>query len=116
MKALLLYYGGMELQDVYFKLPEPPESGEGETVFTVAMDQLHQHVTPQVNVPYEIYLFRNMAQLPTESIDQFVTRLRQKADYCQFETKKDENKQWPELWKQAQRKKRASLIRIPCMK
>jgi hypothetical protein len=29
--------------------------------------------------------------LPTESIDQFVTRLRQKADYCQFETKKDEN-------------------------
>ena len=32
-----------------------------------------------------------MAQLPTESIDQYVTRLRQKADYCQFEEKIDEN-------------------------
>ena len=32
-----------------------------------------------------------MAQLHTESIDQYVTRLRQKADYCQFGDKVDEN-------------------------
>ena len=91
MKALLLHCGGMDLQDVYFTLPAAPEPGEGETVFTVAMKQLEQHFTPQVNVPFERHLFRNMAQLPTESIDQYVTRLRQKADYCQFEEKIDEN-------------------------
>lgn len=32
-----------------------------------------------------------MVQLPTESIDQYVTRLRQKADYCQFGDNIDEN-------------------------
>ena len=55
------------------------------------MKQLEQHFTPQVNVLFERHLFRNMAQLPNESIDQYVTRLRQKADYCQFEEKIDEN-------------------------
>jgi hypothetical protein len=47
IKALLLHCGGMELQDVYFTLPESPEPGDGETVFTVAMNQLDQHFTPQ---------------------------------------------------------------------
>ena len=81
----------MDLQHVYFTLPAAPEPGEGKTTFTVAMKQLEQHFTPQVNVPFERHLFRNMAQLPTESIDQYVTRLRQRADYCQFEEKIDEN-------------------------
>ena len=36
---------------------------------------------PQVNVPYERHLFRTMAQLPTESIDHFITRLRERAEY-----------------------------------
>ena len=81
MKALLLHCGGMDLQDVYFTLPAASSPGEGETVFTVAMKQLEEHFTPQVNVPLERHLFRNMAQLPNESIDQYVTRLLQKADY-----------------------------------
>ena len=34
---------------------------------------------------------RNMQQLSTESTDQYVTRLRQRADLCQFEDKTDEN-------------------------
>ena len=37
---------------------------------TVAMEQLNQYSTPQVNVPYERHLFRTMAQLPAESVDQ----------------------------------------------
>lgn len=32
-----------------------------------------------------------MTQLPTESIDQFVTRLREKADCCEFSETTDEN-------------------------
>ena len=34
-----------------------------------------------------------MEQLPDESIDQYVTRLLQKADYCQFGDNRDENVQ-----------------------
>ena len=51
MKALLLHCGGMDLQDIYFTLPAAPEPREGETEFTVAMNQLEQHFTPQVNTP-----------------------------------------------------------------
>ena len=32
-----------------------------------------------------------MAQLPTESVDQFITRLRERAEYCEFGDTKDEN-------------------------
>ena len=67
------------------------EPGEGETVYTVAMEQLDQYFTLQVNVPYERHLFRTMAQLPTESVDQFITRLRERAECCEFGDAKDEN-------------------------
>lgn len=67
------------MQDVYYTFPEAPEPAEGETVYTVAMEQLDQYFTPQVNVPYERHLFRTMAKLPTESTDQFITRLRERA-------------------------------------
>ena len=32
-----------------------------------------------------------MAQLPTESVNQFITRLRERAEYCEFGDVKDEN-------------------------
>lgn len=79
------------MQDVYYMFSTAREPGEGETVYTVAMEQLDQYFTPQVNVPYERHLFRTMAQLPTESIDQYITRLRERADYCEFGTARDEN-------------------------
>lgn len=50
MKALLLHCRGMDLQDIYFRLPKAPELEEGENVFTVPMRQLDQHFTPQINV------------------------------------------------------------------
>ena len=50
-KALLLHCGGPQMQDVYSTFPEAREPGEGETVYTVAMEQLDQYFTPQVNVP-----------------------------------------------------------------
>ena len=90
-KALSLHCGGPQMQDVYDTFPEAQERGEGETVYTIAMEQLDQHFMPQVNVPYERHLFRTMAQLPTESVDQFITRLRERAEYCEFGVAKDEN-------------------------
>ena len=59
--------------------------------YTVAMEQLDQYFTPQVKVPYERHLFRTVAQLPTQSVDQFITRLRKRAEYCEFGNAKDDN-------------------------
>ena len=79
------------MQDVYFTFPPARQPGQGETVYTVAIEQLDQYFTPQVNVPYKRHTFRMMTQLPTESVDQFVTRLREKVDCCEFGETADEN-------------------------
>lgn len=79
------------MQDAYYTFPPVPQPGERETVYTVAIEQLDQYFTPQVNVPFERHMFRTMAQIRTENIDQFVTRLRERADYCDFGEAKDEN-------------------------
>ena len=47
------------MQDVYYTFPEAREPGKGETVYTVAMEQLDQYFMPQANVPYERHLFRS---------------------------------------------------------
>jgi len=60
------------MQDVYYTFPAAQEPGEGETGYTVAMEQLDQYFTPLVNVPYERHLFRTMAQIPMESINQYI--------------------------------------------
>ena len=71
------------MQDVCYTFQEAREPGEGETVSTIATEQLDQYFTPQVSVPYKRHLFRTMAQLPTKSVDQFITRLRERAEYCE---------------------------------
>eukprot|EP00112_Aurelia_sp_Birch-Aquarium-sp1_P009823 Seg2131.1 transcript_id=Seg2131.1/GoldUCD/mRNA.D3Y31 product="putative protein K02A2.6" protein_id=Seg2131.1/GoldUCD/D3Y31 len=84
-KALLLHCGGMGMQDIYYTFPET-EAEEGEDAFTVAVRLLDQYFSPQINVPYERHLIRNTNQMPSETIDQYVTRLRQRAEYCEFGT------------------------------
>ena len=46
---------------------------------------LDKYFMPKVNVPFERHGFRQMAQLQSETIDQFVCRLRQKAVSCEFD-------------------------------
>jgi hypothetical protein len=45
---------------------------------------LTTYFKPRKNTQFEIIEFRNMKQLHGESIDQFSTRLRQKANNCEF--------------------------------
>ena len=88
-KALLLHCGGMQMQDIFYTFPTvEPEADQ--TVYSVALDQLDRYFTPQVNVPYERHLFRNISQQPTETIDQLITRLRQKAEFCEFTDKNEQ--------------------------
>ena len=51
-------------------------------MYDQAKKTLEKYFNPQSNVPYERLLFRNMAQNESETIEQYITRLRQKAVTC----------------------------------
>ena len=55
-----------------------------EKDYKKAMDRLTEHFTPQRDVDYETYLFRQARQQPNDTLDQFTTRLRQLASTCEF--------------------------------
>ena len=79
-RALLLHYIGPSAFDVFETLSDTGDDKDYKT----AMERLTEHFTPQGNVEYEIYLFRQARQQPQETLDQFVTRLRQLASSCEF--------------------------------
>ena len=83
-KALLLHTAGMNviiMQDIFFTLPEETE---GTNSYVKAVNELNKYFKPQANVPYERLVFRETKQTVSETIEQYVTRLRQKAHTCDF--------------------------------
>ena len=76
----MLHTAGLSVQDIFFTLDE----GTGENNYLKAKDALDKYFKPQANVPYERLCFREMSQLPSETVEQFVTQLRQKAQSCDF--------------------------------
>ena len=77
--ALLLHTGGAKLQELYLTLV-----GEEEKSFEACVRVLDEHFVPKANLPFKRHQFRLMSQLNSEKIDQFVSRLRQKATTCEF--------------------------------
>ena len=63
---------------------EPKEPGDGENIYSVTQKQLSDYFMPQENMPYERHLFRNMTQNSDETVDQYITRLRQRVEFCKF--------------------------------
>ena len=76
--SLLLHCGGMQIQDIFFTLPGDLSKYEDATV------ALTNYFQPSSNVPYERHVFRSTEQRESETIEQYVTRLRQKAETCDF--------------------------------
>ena len=90
-KALLLHCAGMEVQDIFETLTDPgAPDGEDDNVYKAALRTLDAYFTPQVNVPYERHMFRQMRQEENETVDQFVVRLSNQAANCEFGTSKNE--------------------------
>ena len=54
------------------------------------LDKLGQYFTPTKNVIFERYVFGNLKQEDGESVDAFVTRLREKAATCEYGAIRDE--------------------------
>ena len=81
-KALLLHTAGINVQDIFFTLPEETE---GTNSYVKAVNALNKHFKPQAKyVLYERLVFRETKQTVSETIEQYVTRLRQKAHTCDF--------------------------------
>ena len=88
-KALMLSYGGEELNDIFDAIDAaklvPREDHDDDTVFSRAVDALTEHFNPKQNEEYQRYLFRRCRQEKGENIDQFYARLRQLAATCNFQ-------------------------------
>ena len=50
------------------------------------VQELKKHFIPQRNVLYERFVFNSAVQKPGETIDEYVVRLRQMAESCEFGT------------------------------
>ena len=87
-KALLLHCAGMDVQEVFDTLPEPPaENVDGDdedtpTEYKVAMQKLDCYFLPKINEPFERHMFQGLFQEEEETVDHFLTRLRRQSDNC----------------------------------
>jgi transposase InsO family protein len=79
-RALLLHCAGMDVQDIFYTLSETGD----ETNYAKAMEKLSEYFQPKANVPFERHQFRQMKQENGETVEQFVTRLKDKANTCEF--------------------------------
>jgi ribosomal protein S27AE len=84
-KALLLHSAGMDVQDIFETLDNvPAPEGEANDAFKQAMRNLDSYFAPKCNTPYERHIFRSMRQEGTETVDQYVSRLKKQAANCGF--------------------------------
>ena len=79
-RSLLLHCAGMDVQDVFYTLA----AGTGDDAYEKAKDALNTYFNPLSNVPFERHQFRTTAQKENETIEQYIVRLRQKAESCEF--------------------------------
>ncbi|CAG2188160.1 unnamed protein product [Mytilus edulis] len=77
-KALLLHCAGLDVQDIYFTLTEE----DGDDDFDKTIKTLKKHFDAKVNFSVERYNLRSIKQNETETIDQYITRLKQQVVLC----------------------------------
>ena len=82
--ALFLQCAGEEAIDLYNTLTLP-SSVKLEDVYA----KFEQHCNPQKNLTMERFHFNRITQKDSETFDQFVTRLKQQAKCCEFDTLKN---------------------------
>ena len=78
-RAVLLHLAGPEVQTVFETLSETGDD------YATALAKLTEYFEPKKNIPFERHLFRQAAQVPTENMDSYVTRLRSLAKSCEFD-------------------------------
>ena len=66
------------------------EEREG-SLYKTSLEALDQHFCIKKNVPFERAIFRAAKQLEKESVEQYITRLRQLAQYCEYGNEMENN-------------------------
>ena len=74
-----MHYAGPGVDDIYDALP----TSSNEDYKTV-VEKLNQYFSPQTNVAFEVFNFRQAKQKPDESLDSYHTRLRRLSQTCEF--------------------------------
>ena len=70
--ALMLHLAGPDVQDLFLTLPNTGDVKD----YRKAVDALNAYFAPIVDSTYARHCFRQLAQVPGETIRQFATRLR----------------------------------------
>ena len=86
--ALLLHMVGQETQDICDTLNVEEHEG---TPYKTSLEALDQHFCIEKDIAFERLTFRAANQLEKESIEQYITRLRQLAQYCEYGNKIESN-------------------------
>ena len=79
-RALLLHYGGPQVDEIFDTLEDVGD----EKDYKKAIEKLNVHFSPQANITYKVYNFRQAKQKEGETLDNFHTRLRSLAKTCGF--------------------------------
>ena len=82
-RSLLLHIAGPEVQEVFDTLTDTG------TRFDEAVNKLNTHFKPCTNITFQRHVFRKEEQKDSESITQYVVRLKKLADTCNFGDEKD---------------------------
>ena len=86
-KALILTYGGEDLNDIFDTLSADkitPVPNTDETVFTKTVTALSDYFNPRQNVEFQRYQFRHTNQEQYETIEKYYTHLTQIVATCNF--------------------------------
>ena len=88
-RSLLLHYAGTAVQDIYEGLQGTEDENKND-VYVRTATVLEDHFRAEPNIPFERYAFRQMSQKPSETMDQFVARLRQQVQLSDFQDLNDQ--------------------------
>ena len=80
--AILLNFAGEGAIEVFntFQFPEGDEKKLGKV-----LEQFEGYCNPRINVVFERYQFWQITQKDSETVDQFVRRLKNKVKSCEYE-------------------------------
>ena len=79
-RALLFYQAGQRVREIFRQIPETGTDSD----YKIAKNKLTEYFEPHKNRRYEVYRFRQAVQEPSETLDQFHTRLLTLAQTCSF--------------------------------
>ena len=90
-KALLHHCARKNNQDILDTLTDPGPVQEHDSKYANAMRALDAHFTHQVNIPFRRHQFRQANQGESETAHQFMLRLFQLSENCEFGEAKEEH-------------------------